>query len=179
MNNKEKIIMYTWLGSLVIILLVGIILCLERPSEEIIQSNKEILTIVKKIRKYYSNRPDYWGLDTAEAIKQNLYTGKVKNNQIINSLGRTVNIGSDSNGTQVMPGMHSFIITYMDLNKKECMELASFSWTEEDKLSLISITIQNKEGNYEFSWGDKGLPLSKKATKQYCQEENNLLWAFE
>lgn len=179
MKNKEKIILYIWLSSLIIIILVGVMMCFQRPSEKIIEANKEVLMLAGKIRTYYSNRPDYWGLGNSEVIKQKLYPGKINNNQIMNNLGKIVNIGSDGNGTPIMPGVHNFIISYQKLNQKECIELASFHWSEEDRLGLISITIQNTKGSYEFSWGDKGLPLSKGMAKQYCKEENKLLWSFE
>ena len=179
MKNKEKLIIYIWLSSLAIILLIGVILCFERPSSEIVQANKDIIKMSDNIRAYYRNRPDYWGLNNNEAIKLNLYVGKMNNNQILNNLNKSVIIGSDINGNQVMPGQHSFVIGYKDLNKKECIELASLYWAEEDKLGLISMAIQNSSGNYEFSWGNNGLPLSKAQAKQYCKEENNILWTFE
>ena len=179
MKHKEKLIIYVWLCSLAVILLVGIVLCLQRPPTEIVQANKDIVNMSEKIRAYYRNRPDYWGLNNSEAINLNLYVGKINNNQIINNLNKNVIIGSDINGSQVMPGQHSFLIGYKDLNKKECVELASLYWAEEDKLGLISVIIQNDSGNYEFSWGDKGLPLSKGQAQKYCKEKNNILWTFE
>ena len=88
-------------------------------------------------------------------------------------------VGSDEKGTTIMPGQHNFVISYRELSKKECIELASFRWQEEDKLGLLSMSIQNAEGTYEFSWGNKGLPLTKSRAKQYCQEKSNVLWSFE
>lgn len=179
MKRREKLIMYIWLLSLAIILLIGVILCLQRPSSEIVQANKDIMTTAEKIRTYYRNRPDYWGLDGKMAISNNLYTGTLTNNQIFNGLNKAIVIGSDINGSTVMPGQRSFVIGYRDLNKKECVELSSFRWQEEDKLGLLSLSLQNGEGVYEFSWGDKGLPLSHSKAKQYCKENNHLLWTFE
>ena len=178
MKNKERIIVYVWAISLVIIVAVGVVLCLQRPSPEMVQANREMLSLAKKIRTYYHNRPDYWGLDTNEVIKQKLHVSKLKDNQLINSLGKEIVVG-DAQGTQIMPGTHSFVISYKNLTQKECVDMVSIRWQEEDKLGLISISIRNGQNNYEFSWGDKGLPLSQSQAKQYCKESNDLLWVFE
>ena len=179
MKNKEKFIMYIWICSLVTIIVIGTILCLRRPSGEIVQANKEILSTADKIRSYYRNRPDYWGLDTQAVIKDELYIGKIENDKIINNLGEEVVIGSDIDGTTIMPGQRIFSISYLQVMQKQCIELASFRWQEEGKLGLISFKIQNDSGDYEFSWGNKGLPLSRNYAKQYCKEKNNLSWTFE
>ena len=171
--------MYIWLISLVIILGIGLILCLQRPPAEIIAANKELMAMSEKIRTYYRNRPDYWGLSNSEVIKHNLYVGKMTNNILTNGLGKGIVVGSDELGSQVMPGSRSFAITYTKLNNDECIALASFNWKEEDKLGLISMAVQNSKGSYEFSWGEKGLPLSRGRAKQFCGQENSIMWRFE
>lgn len=179
MKNKEKMIMYIWLVSLVVIVLIGIIFCLQRPPAEIVQANKDIVETAGKIRAYYRRLPDYWGLNNAEAVKNNLYVGVITNNQIMNGLKKPVIIGADINGNPVMPGQHSFMIGYRDLNRDECVSLMSFRWQEQDKLGLLSVTVLNDDGTYEFSWGDKGLPLSRSRAKQYCRDKNHIMWSFE
>jgi len=179
MKNKEKFIMYIWICSLVAIVFIGILLCLQRPAGEIIQTNKELLSTADKIRSFYRNRPDYWGLNTQEVIANKLYVGQIENDKLINALGKEVVVGSDVEGTNIMPGQRSFVISHLKATNKECIELAAFRWQEEGKLGLISFSIQNDSGDYEFSWGNKGLPLSRSRAKQYCKEENNLLWTFE
>ena len=179
MKNKEKIIIYIWLCSLVIIVLIGVMMCFQRPSEQSVAANKEMLETAEKIRAFYRNRPDYWGLNGNEAVKNQLFTAKINNNQLLNSLNKKIIIGADSEGTTVMPGQKSFAITYLDVDKKECIELASFSWKAEENLGLLSMMIQNDGQNYEFSWGDKGLPLSQGRAKQFCHEKNNIMWLFE
>ncbi len=171
--------MYIWLCSLIAIVAVGILLCLQRPSSEIVQANREILSTADKIRSFYRNRPDYWGLDTNDVISHKLYAGHKKGQVIVNNLGQEVVIGSDAEGTKIMPGQRIFTISYLKTNKKQCIELASFRWQEEGKLGLISFKVKNGSGEYEFNWGNKGLPLSRNYAKQYCEEENNLSWTFE
>lgn len=179
MTKKEKIITYTWLTSIVIILAVGVFLFFQRPGSSVIKAHQELVEMSRAIRNHYKNKPDYWGLSTGEVVKNKLYSGNLNNNQIINSLGKKVIIGADIQGSSVMPGMHSYMIAYKDLNKKECVELTSFSWKEEDILGLISITIQNEEETQEFNWGNQGLPVSRNKVKQFCKEKNNTMWFFE
>ncbi|MBR1605353.1 MAG: hypothetical protein IJ660_04520 [Alphaproteobacteria bacterium] len=179
MINKEKLILYIWLFSLFFIILLGVIFSFKRPPSEIIAADKELIKMTEKVRMYYRNRPDYWGLNNTVAIEQKFYQGELKDNKIFNTLGKEVVIGADGDGTQVMPGARSFVITYRELDKKECIELAIFQGKEQDKLGLISMSIQNDKGTYDFSWGNKGLPLSRKQAKQYCQEKNNIMWSFE
>ena len=179
MATKEKIITYTWLVSIILIISLGCFLIFQRPSAEVVSSHKELLTMSESIRKHYKNKPDYWGLNTTEVVKDKLYTGKLTNNQIINSLGKYVIVGADIEGNPVMPGMKSFIIGYKGVSKKECVELASFIWNENDKLGLLSIQINTDKMEHNFDWSEDGLPLSKNKAKQFCSENNNIIWVFE
>ena len=179
MLNKEKLILYIWLFSLIAIIAIGVLLSLQRPSAEIIAADKELVETTEKIRTYYRNRPDYWGLDNGVVIEQHLYAGELKEGKVINSLQKEVIVGSDDKGTKVMPGSRNFIVMYRGLTKEECIAIASFRGKEQDQLGLISMSIQNNKGTHEFSWGNKGLPLSSGQVKKYCQEENNVMWSFE
>lgn len=178
MNTKNKITIGVLLCSLSSVIILGIILYLHKPSKEVLQANNELVETSKKIRDYYRNKPDYWGLNSNEVIKNLLYSGKINNNQIINSIKKAVIVGADRDGVTVMPGQRSFAITYKNLNKKECKELASFNWKTQDNLGLISMKIYN-ENNYEFNWGENGLPLSRNKADMSCQEVNDILWVFE
>ena len=179
MIKKEKIITYTWLLSIIFIIAIGVFFILQRPSAEIVSTHKELLEMSEKIRRHYKNKPDYWGLSTSEVVKNKLYSGKLTNNQIINSIGKYVVIGADIMGNPVMPRMRSFIVGYKDLSQKECVELASFVWNEKDKLSLLSMQINTNKTEYNFDWVEGGLPLSKSKAKQFCKDNNNLIWVFE
>ncbi len=179
MKHKEKYLIYIWLGSLLLIISIGIILCFQRPPTEIIKAGQDLFAMSEKIRSFYRNRPDYWGLDVSTAIKQKLFEGSISENKIVNNLGKEVVIGGDHEGSQIMPGTRSFMITYKNLSKQECVELSVFRGQEPDKLGLISMSIQNEKGIYNFSWGNKGLPLLKSQAKKYCEDENSVIWSFE
>ena len=179
MKNKEKLILYIWLVALIFIVLVGIILVWQRPSSEVISASKELMETSEKIRTYYSNRPEYWGLDTYEAISKKLYSGKITNNQIINNFGKPVVIGADVKGTPISVGMRGFTITYQHLTQDECVGLTSFNLSEKEKLGLMSVTIQSEKGIYRYEWGEKELPLSHSRARRSCGENNDILWSFE
>ena len=179
MTKKEKVITYIWLMSIVIIIFFGVFLIFQRPSTDVVSAYKELLETSDKVRTHYKNKPDYWGLNTTEAVKNKLFSGKLTNNQIINSLGKYVIIGGDISGNTVMPRMRSFVIGYKDLTQKECIELASFIWKESDKLGLLSVQINTDNVEYNFDWGEDGLPLSRSKAKQFCGEVNSLVWIFE
>lgn len=151
----------------------------QRPSSKNIAANKELVQISSKIRQYYQNRPDYRGLNTTEVVKNNLYVGKVSNNVILNSRNKPVLIGGDAAGSVVMPGGRSFVISYLDLTRKECVELSSRFWQETEKLGVLSMSIVNNAYNQEFNWGEGGLPLNKSQAEKYCKDKNTLVWVFE
>lgn len=154
-------------------------LLFQRPNSKNIAANKELVQISSKIRQYYQNRPDYRGLNTAEVVKNNLYVGKVSNNVILNSRNKPVLIGGDAAGSIVMPGSRSFVISYLDLTRKECIELSSRFWQETEKLGVLSMSIINNAYNQEFNWGEGGLPLNTSQAEKYCKDKNTLVWAFE
>ncbi len=172
-----------FLGGIIVfgILLTTVIAFLlsQRPSSKNVAANQELVQISSKIRQYYQNRPDYRGLNTAEVVKNNLYVGKVNNNVILNSRGKSVLIGGDAAGSMVMPGIRSFVISYLDLTRKECIELSSRFWQETEKLGVLSMSIINETYNQEFNWGEDGLPLSKSQAEKYCKNKNTLVWSFE
>ena len=179
MKHKEKFLIYTWLGSLIFIVATGIFFCFQRPSSEIIKAEQSIVSISEKIRAFYRNRPDYWGLSNTSVISQKLYDGTIVEGKMLNNLGKEIVVGGDSSGSQVMPGSKSFVVTYKELNRAECIELSAFRGQEQDRLGLIAMSIRNETGVFEFSWGNKGLPLSKSQAKKYCAEKNDIMWTFE
>lgn len=179
MKSKEKIIAYAWGASLIVVVLIGALLCMHRPSPEIVKANQELVGTAERIRGYYRNRPDYWGLSTGEVLKQNLYEGVMNNNRILNNLGKPVVIGADSDGNAVMPGQRSFMIEYRELSRKECIELLSFRWQEEDKLGLLSVSLKNDSGSYDFGWENGGLPVSRNIAEKSCKKDNMVMWFFE
>lgn len=165
----------------IFILIIGGIICFSRSDPKIVAAAGEVMSTAEKIRKFYHNRPGYWGLNTENVLKNNLAPSSLINNgKLLNALGKPVLAGQGIDGSLVMPGARSFDIVYSDLNKKECIELAGFQFTENQSLGLLSLTIVHNGQSTEFSWGgEKQLPVSEENTRKYCGEKNSLLWTFE
>ncbi|MBO5442938.1 MAG: hypothetical protein J6A33_04035 [Alphaproteobacteria bacterium] len=162
-------------------LIIGGIVWVSRPNPKIILAAKEVMSVAEEIRKFYRNRPGYWGLNTESVLKNNLLPASfIQNGKTVNALGKNILIGQGAEGNLVMPGARSFDIVFADLDKKECEQLAEFQFTENQSLGLLSITIINNGQQTEFSWGGENkLPITAENARRYCGKQTSLLWTFE
>jgi len=55
MMRKEKIITYTWLTSLLLIISIGMFLIYQRPGADVLSAHKELIQMADNIRNYYKN----------------------------------------------------------------------------------------------------------------------------
>lgn len=176
--DKKAIITAT-VTALLILALSLIITNKEGKRVEI--ATNQVASLSEKIRKYYSNKPDYWGLDTNQVISKNIDPqiiqegGKLKN--IFNT---NILIGSDKDGAVVMPGSKSFGLTFSNLNKKTCIALATYKFEESKSLGLIRMTISNKDAEKIFTWGGEDeLPILESKAKKACNSLNSIMWSYE
>ena len=162
-------------------LIIGGIVWVSRPNPKITLAAKEVMSVAEEIRKFYRNRPGYWGLNTESVLKNNLLPASfIQNGKTVNALGKNILIGQGAEGNLVMPGARSFDIVFADLDKKECEQLAEFQFTENQSLGLLSITIINNGQQTEFSWGGENkLPITAENARRYCGKQTSLLWTFE
>lgn len=162
-------------------LIIGGIVWISRPNPKITLAAKEVMSVAEEIRKFYRNRPGYWGLNTESVLKNNLLPASfIQNGKTVNALGKNILIGQGAEGNLVMPGARSFDIVFADLDKKECEQLAEFQFTENQSLGLLSITIINNGQQTEFSWGGENkLPITAENARRYCGKQTSLLWTFE
>lgn len=177
---KYKPIVLKTLVPLVIIA-VGYVSC-TMSQRQILKNIQDIFAISDEVRAFYTNKPDYWGLNSDFAIKNNIVPGKfVKNDKIILSNGLEILIGNGENADTVMPLSQSFDMVLPQLNKAQCISYAEASLTEENLLKLLSIRIVNASGDYLFEWGgSKTLPIKKYATKNLCADnKNTLIWSIK
>lgn len=165
---------------LAVILLVEMIFFRETDikTAEVAQQNE---LLAQKIRQYYSQRPDYWGLSTKTVINNKIAPAEMITAQgLRNAYNAEVLVGNGINGDIVMPGSRSFDVVYKNLNRRQCMELASYGYSEKYLLGLNSITINSEKSSNTFNWGEgKTLPLSAKEAKKKCGLTNTLLWHYE
>lgn len=142
----------------------------------------EVEQLAENIRRYYQNRPDYWGLSTQMVLDKKIYPNKMlKENKLTGFFGNPVLVGSGSDGAVLMPGSRNFDIIYKNLNKKQCTELAAFRFNQKFWLGVIGITIMNDKGQQLFSWNDEEnrLPIKKSQAKAACRSDNVVIWHYE
>ncbi len=163
-------------------LLLGVLaLLLPGQGKHFQAAHQELSILVENIRNHYKIRPDYWGLDTASAIKNNLVPeNMLRNDKIVSTIGREIVLGQDTDGNMVMPGQRSFMLTLPNLSKTACVNMLSQYFNEETHLGLLKISLTTQENTQEFEWGGTNpLPISKKTAKQFCKNKNSLSWVFE
>lgn len=168
-----------WIGIMVAILLIGLgaTYWLTKPDTKVIAAHQQIEILVQKIRDFYRNKPDAWGLNTASAIQNHLVDSTmIKGRMVQNALGKEVLLGADILGNMVMPGNRNAVIVYKNLTQKECRLIISQQFDEKMQLSLNSISIVNDQ-EHTFSWGgENSLPISREKANEICKKANDILW---
>ena len=142
----------------------------------------ELEQLAANIRRYYQNRPDYWGLSTQMVLDKKIYPNKMlKNNQLVGYFGNPVLVGNGPEADVLMPGARNFDIIYKDLNKKQCVGLASFKFSQNFWLGVTGISIINNDNNQFFTWDDEenGLPIQKNRANAICESNNTIIWHYE
>lgn len=145
------------------------------------KTTAELSQLANNIRKYYQNRPDFWGLSTQTVIEKKIAPLAMLQNNSLQSYYKTpVLVGSAPDGTMLMPGAKSFDIIYKDLNKQQCEELASYRFDDKFWLGVMSLTLDNGSEAIVFNWIDKNLlPIKKEQAKNVCMRKNTLIWHYE
>jgi len=149
---------------------------------QILRNIQDIFVISDEIRTFYANKPDYWGLSSDFAIKNNIIPAKfIKDNKIVLSNGLEILIGNGDKAETIMPMSQSFDIVLPQLNKAQCISYAEAPLVQENLLKLLSIRIINTSGEYLFEWGGaKTLPIKKYATKKLCADnKNTIIWSIK
>lgn len=161
---------------------IAVVLCLTlffslRSSTDFnIQTELENLT--KSVRQYYQKSPDYRGLDTSFAVQNKIIPLSMVRHQKIYSFSKSeILIGKDTTGQTLLPMDRSFGVTYLRLNKKDCLKIAE---THFDQTSgLVEITVQNEKA-YTFTYGGElALPFSQDDAIHYCGHQNTVTFTFE
>lgn len=173
MYNKKKIFIFL---LLVLLLIFALSFCL-KTDKTIALSEKQIVILTENIRNFYKNKPNAWGLNTYSAIQNKIVPHDMLNGrQIKNGLGKDVLLGSDLLGNTVMPGSKTFAIVYKNLNKKECIAISSYAFSEKMMISFDEINIVNDK-TYSFRWGaENALPITDFIAKKTCRDNNDIVW---
>ena len=145
-------------------------------------AGNQIEELSQNIIKSYRLSPNYWGLSTNEVINKKLYANGmgIKDNKLIGYFNNVVEVGADENGNPVRPGEKNFVITYSGLNKKQCVGLGSYKYSDQFWLNVSKITVKNSETTQDFLWGyeEYGLIPSVKALKNICNGSDNKILVY-
>src|SRR5574344_310018 len=121
------------------------------------QLHSKLFEMADKTRNYYRDRPGYWNLSTTSAKEDGLFSADLQTYKDYD-----IQIGQGINGDMSLPSDSSFDISLKHLNKSACISLAEMPLSEENRLSLIQITIHNENTETVFSWGsENSLPMKK------------------
>ncbi len=171
------------MGTAALILILGVsVIWLSSTDIGTDAAAQELKQFSQNIRRYYQNRPDFWGLNTQTAIeKQIAPRDLIKPEGLRNFYGEEVIVGNGIDGIMLMPGARTFDIVYKGLNKQQCKEMLSYKFDETFWMGLASIQIVSGKQNQIFSWNDSQnkLPVSSAKAKEICNGDNTLLWHFE
>lgn len=180
-NNKNFLyaLIFTFCLAMVVVLLV----LLRQSDNGIKETRNELISLSHNIREHYKMRPDFWGLNNSEAIKNNLIpqTVGINENTLKGFWGKEIIIGSNEQGHTIMPTQKNFAITYKNLSKEECVSLASERFNEEFWLGIAKVSVLSGEKVQFFEWGagEFGLPLVKKQAKKLCKNNNIVVFYFQ
>lgn len=164
-----------------LIIFIGFYSC-SLKQKNIAQNISELFQIADKIREYYLDKPDYWGLSTEFVAKKQLIDTKfISDDKIVLSSGSEIFIGDGEKADVLMPSSQNFDISLRHLNKAECIAYSEAEFSEERLLEITRITIVNESGNYVFEWGgEHPLPIQKYAAKDFCQDsDNTFIWSIK
>jgi len=159
-----------------ILLLAMMVLCyffMRNPYKGI---HEQIFQTADNIRNYYSDRPGYWKLSTKSAIDDRLIVP-----ELLEQKNFKISIGEGAEGDMAMPSNNDFDIVLGDLTKSYCVGLTEAKISKTRQLSLQKITVINKNGTTEFTWGDEKhpLPVAKFSMRRVCTPTGNtILWTF-
>ena len=177
--RKKKIYAAAGGGFLLLILTAGYFIGRSTPGIE--TAARQTAELADNIRRHYSQKPGYWGLNTASVLKDGIAPqGMTTEGKLLNALGLPVSVGAGFEGGIIMPGIRSFDIAFAGLSAAECRELAVYSFSDRQNLGLISVSIKNNSRTETFSWGGENpLPVNPDRAKALCRKGGGVLWRFE
>lgn len=180
LENYKRLLIATF--GILLFVGLGITFFFSQETLGTAEATNELEQLTFNIRRYYQNRPDYWGLSTQTVLDKEIYPRKMlKNNQLIGFFGNSVAVGNGLNADVLMPGARNFDIIYRDLNKKQCIGLASFKFDQKFWLGVTGITIISGNKTHLFTWDNKTnrLPIQKDAAEDVCESNNTIIWHYE
>ena len=168
-------------AAVITVLLLAAIFVAPNKTERISVAKQEISELSNKIRNHYKVRPDYWGLSTENAVKNNIIPPQmVHGNKIIGSLGKEINVGQDADGSMIMPGGKRFMISVANIGKSACKAVLPDNLSHAENPALVNINLIAGGKTYNFEWGGElPLPVTPELADKLCQNNNTISWIYE
>lgn len=146
------------------------------------KASNQIVDLRKNINARYAATGDYSSISNIKKLVEDKVIpptmGRGSDNTLINAYNGAVNLAAANQGGN----NRSYTITFKDLPKRACIELANLRWFSDDSSDLIRIKIGNKtyEWPYKIASSDNTLPLSTVAAIKSCTtEKTDITWEFQ
>ena len=159
----------------------GLVFIFSQEDSGVAAAATELSQLADNIRRYYQNRPDYWGLSTQEVIGKKIApTSMLKNGNLSGYMGNMVAVGQGADGGLLMPGARNFDIAYKNLSAKQCVELSGHKFSQKFWLGVSGISIINGQTETLFTWDEEEnrLPISKEKARNLCGNNSIIIWHF-
>ena len=168
-------------AAVITVLLLAAIFVAPNKTERISVAKQEISELSNKIRNHYKVRPDYWGLSTENAVKNNIIPPQmVHGNKIIGALGKEINVGQDADGSMIMPGGKRFMVSVANIGKSACKAVLPDNLSHAENPALVNINLIAGGKTYNFEWGGElPLPVTPELADKLCQNNNTISWIYE
>jgi len=166
--------------ALVCALVIGLLILifwLFKP-QSAVDFKPEIESLTEAVRTHFQRNIDYHGLNTAYVIKNALAPKEmVRVDKLFGKSKSEVLVGKDMKGSTVLVFEKKFAVTYLNLNKKNCLALLTTEFEASSGLEGISVSNDNL---YELTYGGKfSLPVNKQDAQNYCKAKNTVMLIFE
>lgn len=151
----------------------------------------QLQSLEKGISRFYASAGKYDGLAKSGAMKE-LIDNRIPptgmdagNNQLRHAFGGSVEIKNVTydNIEEYGSSSDSFTITFKDLGRSECLEMAAIVWPQNDAANLVSI----KVGDKKFVWPSYSssnsssllLPVTMADAMSVCEDApKDISWEF-
>ena len=171
-------------GAAAVVVIIAVLLIGGQQDIGAQEAGQQISKLTQNIRNRYQTRTDFWGLSTAEVIRQKMYplSMTAEGGKLIGYFGNEVQVGADASGAAVMPTVRRFVIAYNNLNRKQCLALGTYKFTPDFWLGISGMTIETEGAQRLFDWSSKelALPATEDIVGKICRsQKNNIIFHFE
>lgn len=163
--------------GIIAVLSVGVIMLVNKVMDryKVSVAGTQIQTLRKNISNRYLATGSYKDVTMSNVddlfadgvIPKNMYS----NGKLYHAFGGTVQISGTNNG--------KFNVSFVNLSKKACVELAMLNWKVDDTSFLDSLNI----GAIDYTWVPSGitshiLPIKIEEADDLCGDGSTITWTF-